>query len=590
MRKPTFLSQFKIKYQLLIIYTFLIFLPMSILSYYFISKSQDELLSHYETQLSYKKNSVNTLILDITKNNYDFVNDLYNNRDLFDILESNQDVNTLTNKVLDFKAISDFANNPSVSDIKLYTFNENLDNIGNFKYIDENTLKADWFNKAKNQSSAFYITKKEEIKGSFTNDLTFIQKLPIPNSSNFVVLEIKTSRNFLKSRLKDSYIDNYLSLDNDYFYLDSNIDIDFLSKLSSDTSFSGIKKINNSDVMFSNFNVTPYMSDDTINVVLIDKYGIAQTNYITRNTTLVILLVFIFTLCTIYIFIFKFNKRITILKDEVTHAINGDYLLDEKLDGKDELSDVFNDLQTIFLNVKQAEEEVYNAKLKEQQLINEQQKMEFKMLSSQINPHFLYNTLETIRMNALSSGNREIATSIRLLGKSMRYVLENTIYNTTTLANELDYVKTYIDIQNIRFDNSIEYQLTYNCDIDPSEIQILPLLLQPIIENSILHGFKNTDYSGKIFITITQDTDNLIFVLSDNGPGLDEIKLEQLNIRMISEETLGTSIGLQNINKRLKIYYDSNGLEFKSENSLFSVQFIIPLIREVNFETLNMRR
>lgn len=69
---------------------------------------------------------------------------------------------------------------------------------------------------------------------------------------------------------------------------------------------------------------------------------------------------------------------------------------------------------------------MYEARLSEQQLLNEQQVMEMKMLASQINPHFLYNTLESIRMQALTAGNREVANSIKLLGKSMRYVLENT--------------------------------------------------------------------------------------------------------------------------------------------------------------------
>lgn len=77
--------------------------------------------------------------------------------------------------------------------------------------------------------------------------------------------------------------------------------------------------------------------------------------------------------------------------------------------------------------------------------------MEFKMLSSQINPHFLYNTLETIRMKAFTAGDREVATAIKLLGKSMRYVLENTGTTVTTLREEIAHVENYMQIQKLRF-------------------------------------------------------------------------------------------------------------------------------------------
>ena len=84
-------------------------------------------------------------------------------------------------------------------------------------------------------------------------------------------------------------------------------------------------------------------------------------------------------------------------------------------------------------------------------MITAQQAMEFKMLASQINPHFLYNALESIRMKAFTVGDREVATAIKLLGKSMRYVLENIGTSFTTLGKELEHVETYLAIQKLRF-------------------------------------------------------------------------------------------------------------------------------------------
>ncbi len=590
MKKPMFLSNMRIKHQLLFIYIFLIFVPISILGLYFISRAKEELLSQYEAQLQLSKNSVNVLLLDITRNNQEIINGLYKDQELLKLLETDLNNKELAQLVLNFNGSEHYDNNTSISSITFYTYNEQLNNFGNFHYIDSTIEEKDWFNKAKNQSSAFYIISPQHNTQTPNPDpeLTFIQKITLPHSNSFAIAEIKTSNNFLKSRLKDSSIDIYFNIDGDYFYKDTPRDESFLNNLILDTDFFGIREIDNMEVLYTNYNFSPYLCEDLINVSIIDKQGIIQTNKIATNTYIIVSLVFLLTLILILFFIESFNRRVNILKHEVESVINDSYAPTTQLEGDDELAEVFNDLKTIFINVKKAEEEVLQSKITEQELINKQQQIEFKMLQSQINPHFLYNTLETIRMNALSSGNTDIATSIKLLGKSMRYVLENTIYSTTTLDKELQYVKTYIDIQNIRFDNNITYLLEYPPDLQLKEYQILPLLLQPIVENSILHGFVNTDYLGVVTIKIQLENDNLLFTISDNGVGLDNIEIEKLNISMLTEETVGNSIGIKNINKRLRIYYNSDGLKFDNNNNQFTVKFKIPVQRSNEIEIINL--
>lgn len=103
------------------------------------------------------------------------------------------------------------------------------------------------------------------------------------------------------------------------------------------------------------------------------------------------------------------------------------------------LSEAFADLEVMVQKIKEKDALMYKTILNEQELVNEQQKMEFKMLASQINPHFLYNTLETIRMKAYTAGDKEVATAIKLLGKSMRYVLEDSGTAFTSLQDELKF-------------------------------------------------------------------------------------------------------------------------------------------------------
>ncbi len=589
MKKSSLLSRFKIKYQLLFVYIFLIFIPISLISFYLVNKSKEDLLEQYMEQLDLTKNYVNVLLLDITKTNHEIINDLYKDAELSKLLKSNLTYNELSSLILDFDVYEKYNNNTSISSIAFYTYNKQLDGVGNFQYIDSEIEKTDWFFKAKNQMSAFYIITPAIDKISPGPELTFVQKIPIPQTNNFAIVQIRTNTNFLKSRLKDYTQDIYLKLNKDYFYKETPRDMTFLNALISKEEFFGIKEVQTQEVLYTNYNVKPYLCEDVINVTIIDTLGLEQTQKVATNTYTVLILIFILTFILILIFIEAFNRRVNILKCEVENAISGDYSPPTHLEGDDELSQVFNDLKTIFINVKEAEEDALQSKINEQKLINEQQKIEFKMLQSQINPHFLYNTLETIRMNALSSGNLEIATSIKLLGKSMRYVLENTIYSTTTLEKELTYVKTYVDIQNIRFDNNITFDLNCSPEIQPKDVQILPLLLQPIIENSILHGFVDTDYRGRIMLKIELTDNYLNFTISDNGIGMSDSSIEALNLSMLYEETIGKSIGIKNINKRLKIYYNSEGLKFSTVNNLFTVSFKIPMQRSNDIEIINLR-
>lgn len=602
-KSPRFLNKFKIRNQLILIYITLIFLPIAILGGGFIHYTKSELMSRYETQLGYNMDSINLLFLDISKTNHSIANSLYNNETIQNLLCTDAKRADLLQTVFYIKNIEDYQDSSSISDINIYTTDPELDNVANFKYINDDIKSTYWYAKAINQMSAFYILSKDSENGTY-NELTFLQKIAYPQIDDYIIVEVKTSYNFLKSRLKNAYSDAYIKLNGDYFYLGGDAQITVLDEMFKHENFHGTENINGENYLFSSSTITPYLSDDDIDVVLVDKYGLSQTHSIVTITIVAILFIFIVTSFLIFVFISTLNRRLYILKNEVEKGIRRNYLVEQELEGNDEISELFESLKTIFLNFQKTEEIIFQSKLNEQTLVNEQQKMEFKMLSSQINPHFLYNTLETIRMKALTSGNRDLANSIQLLGKSMRYVLENTTSNTTTLARELDYIKTYIDIQNIRFDSNIQYNLEYLCETSFENLFILPLMIQPIVENAIIHGFKDTTYKGIIKIIITENSEtnhitreplvasnSLTITVQDNGVGFDQSTLSTLNTCSylnISEDDTSESIGIANINKRLKLYYAAKPIHFELTDIGVSASFNIPIVRSEKFETTIM--
>lgn len=258
-------------------------------------------------------------------------------------------------------------------------------------------------------------------------------------------------------------------------------------------------------------------------------------------------------------------------------VVNGDLNISNNFKGKDEIGELYEDLNSMITSIKQLIHEVYEERLIKEQLKNRQQEIEFKMLASQINPHFLYNTLETIRMKAHFNGQEEIAEIVKMLGKLMRRNLE-VKHSKVSLESELELVRSYLEIQKARFEDRVEYIINVNTDI--SDCYVLPLLLQPIVENTFVHGFEGKGDKGIIEIDINAYEDKLVISVSDNGSGIDDKKLEEIKQKLEKNECeIEESIGLCNVNGRIKLYYGTEyGLNIESKlNMGTKVSIYLPL-------------
>ena len=184
---------------------------------------------------------------------------------------------------------------------------------------------------------------------------------------------------------------------------------------------------------------------------------------------------------------------------------------------------------------------------------------ELNSLRSQINPHFLYNTLDSIRGQLMGLGFSEPADNIESLSKLFRYSINpKTVYNT--LEQELNNVEDYMHIMRFRLGD----RLAFETIIDPENDCILncelpKLTLQPIVENAIQHGLEGMSHGGRISIRAYAEQDGLTIWVSDNGRGIDEKRLEELNKRFRDGSPVmdanGTGIALVNVNERIRLLY-----------------------------------
>ena len=193
-------------------------------------------------------------------------------------------------------------------------------------------------------------------------------------------------------------------------------------------------------------------------------------------------------------------------------------------------------------------------------------------LQYQINPHFLYNTLEGIRSECLMSGLDSISDMTHLLAEYFRYNISD-IDKLVTIEEELTNIETYFKIQKFRFAERIDMEIIYeDCDDLVINSCLIPkLILQPIVENAIQHGIEPIIHKGHLAIRFRAYKNRLMIVISDNGVGIPPAELSFLNEKMSptylpENKELKESIGLVNVNQRIKyLYGDDFGLFFYSK-------------------------
>ena len=261
-------------------------------------------------------------------------------------------------------------------------------------------------------------------------------------------------------------------------------------------------------------------------------------------------------------------KKITALMMRVQ---NGDFSVRFKSKTEDEIGVLGNNFNLLLVRLNQQIEDIVS-------ISNKKKQMEIDILKSQINPHFIYNTLETIHMMAIDAEQPEIEQMSKVFGRLMRYNI-TSINEGTSLREELAYLKDYLYIQNVRFHG--RFQMVLQVEPEVMNCGMLKMLLQPIVENAIMHGLEPSGQTGIIRICATRCQQSLVITISDNGIGIDEDTLAQIRQGLHDGLAVPTTcIGLRNVNSRIRLYYgEQYGLKIHSQKeSGTTIEMRIPFI------------
>ena len=293
-------------------------------------------------------------------------------------------------------------------------------------------------------------------------------------------------------------------------------------------------------------------------VGVIKGTGISLNMLKTRLFIVFVILLIIFIVIIINSYIsFRVTNPIRELEKSVKELEEGNLDADIYMGGSYEVQHLGKSVQDMKFRIKGLMQDIVNEH-------EEKRKSEFDSLQAQINPHFLYNTLDIIVWQIENEKQSEAVHTVTALARFFRLSLGKG-KNIVTVKDEIDHVKNYLMIQHMRFKNKFDYE--FDIAEDVLELPSLKLMLQPLVENAIYHGMEFMDGDGLITLKAWREEDELYLSVADNGLGMTEDKVEMiLTGKSSSGNGRGSGIGVKNVNERIKLYFgEAYGLSIDSE-------------------------
>lgn len=310
-------------------------------------------------------------------------------------------------------------------------------------------------------------------------------------------------------------------------------------------------------------------STNLLTTYMVNKDLAFESIYQLRNFCLLILAFVVAASVLIAYFVTKsISQPVDQLISVMKKAGNGEWNSRYPNSGNDEitiLGDCFNEMAE---KTGQLIEQVYLSEIRRQQISLSLKNAQLDALLMQINPHFLYNTLDIIRWEAMYEANGEsrVTHMIEAFSRLCRMGI-HTGSNTITLSEGIRHGETYLEVINFRHQYKIELEKDFS--IDTEKVYVPPFMLQPLFENAVTHAFGDASKGCRIILKGKIDRDTLFLIVADNGKGISSEECEKLNARMMDSDAFrnsSESIGMVNVNQRIRLFYGSKyGIHVKSQ-------------------------
>ncbi|GFN33326.1 sensor histidine kinase [Paenibacillus xylaniclasticus] len=450
----------------------------------------------------------------------------------------------------------------SVNSITIYVDNPTILPSGGIERLTNYVSEQEWYNAIMNNKISRPVILRTGT-GDSKDTISIVRKLDYYVAQNQYqkLLKIDLKNDAIVQIFGNLNLQGSIYLIDDKGYVNYTTDarIDWLrEKVSFDSISQPVRTIQ----VESDYESYNYLSGWRI-VATIEESEVIQT--VKKSRTFVVLLaalnLLFATIVIVWItrslvvrlgFILRYMKRVKNQQfDLIQHEMANDEI--------GQLTSEFNRMTT---QIERLINDVYVADIQKKDLELQNRHVQLNALQSQINPHFLFNTLETIRMRSLIKREDETARIIHNMAKIFRNSLTWT-KDMVNVQEELGFINCFLEIQKYRFGD----RLTYHIDIDERayECMVPKMTFLPFVENASIHGIEPLKHGGTINMTIKVEDQELVCEIVDNGVGMSEDKVAKLYRYLDSDEEMGDRIGIQNVIYRLKLYYGT-GFRFQIDS------------------------
>ncbi|SFL52269.1 two-component system, sensor histidine kinase YesM [Gracilibacillus orientalis] len=561
--KKIHLNDIRIRNKLLLIYMFSVFLPIVLTNVIFYNVTSENVRTQkiHDNELALRQvaNSFKQGVEDAVG----IASVLYSDAFVYQLLETTYEspIDFILAYNNNFRDINKYTPvYSSIRSIYLFTDNPTVITAGGIVAIDEEVKESHWYQSTLDRRKKYPVVSKVAAEDGNLSQFVVVRALDSnDSSSNEKVIMINLNDRFIHQLFANE------TFEGDIYLLNEQNNIEYTTNQyvqwqSQYISFETIQIPNSSTVLEESYPVQ-YMSDWKVVGVMSEDQLLAEVRKSIPSILYLALWNFVIpTLFIVYIagnIHFRLNtivKKMRKVKDQNFELIPGKPY-------KDEIGVLTTEFNRMSKKIKDLINDVYIARIQKKDLQIQNKETQLKALQSQINPHFLFNVLETIRMRSLLKKEDETAEIIR----NMAQLLRNSITwdkDFVTVKEEVRLIQSFLEIQQYRFADKMQYSIHL---AEAAEHILIPnMTMIPFVENASIHGIEPLKTNGNINVTIKIDTNHLHCRIEDNGTGIEKGIYNEMIDSFEEDEMVGESIGIRNVYQRLKMYYHDD-FELKIE-------------------------
>ncbi|URN96413.1 MAG: sensor histidine kinase [Candidatus Pristimantibacillus lignocellulolyticus] len=553
---PGFVDNIPLKWKFTLIYMLCVLVPILTINVLFFRQMSDNIQTHEQTilQLAIERAAKN--VTDMIEGGVTLSYSVATDRVLYEVLDKDYDdiVNfydssyeLLTGKMRPFISAYTYVENISV-----FTENPTVVSGNNYFRLDKETKRSPWYEVVSRSSSDVNVIMYKDVDPM--NAKASKEYFSIVRKLNEYPMHGKYNK-YLRIDLKLSSFNQILELEQPYMMLKMlNPQGEVLFSSSKFMALNdSIDSSNDNRLIFQNpLGSLSYISGwKLVGVAAEDRFQTA----VQSSKRFIWMLAAISTILPtwlIFVMLRSYNYRIRRLSRHMDKATNEKFDLIQLREGKDEIGGLIRSYNRMAAQIESLINDVYKLNIQQKDMQLEQIRAEMKLLQSQVNPHFLFNTLNALLVVSSKNNYTEVTVIIRNLSQLFRRMLSWSD-ETVTLQDELHFTGIYLNIEKFRFADKFDY--SFDIEEEAAKCLVPKMCIQPLVENACKHGLQAVKGQRLIRIEAMRKDKYLYVRVIDNGKGIDEERLTEIRSMMNESLDSGENIGMRNVYRRLQLHY-----------------------------------